>query len=124
MQKVDEAKAKLAELRKIGFKIALDDFGTGYSSLSYLRELPLDELKIDKAFVDEVDGIRHAPLVESMVSIAQHLELWVVAEGVETEQQYEALKDMGCQYYQGYYFSKPISANDLIEKLSLQENQA
>ena len=121
LQNVDEAKSKLAELRKVGFKIALDDFGTGYSSLSYLRELPLDELKIDKAFVDEVDGIKPAPLVESMVSIAQHLDLWVVAEGVETKEQYLALDKMGCDHYQGYYFSKPIAAKNLVEKLQEQE---
>ncbi|EWH08999.1 ggdef domain/eal domain-containing protein [Catenovulum agarivorans DS-2] len=123
LQNVEEAKAKLSELRAVGFKIALDDFGTGYSSLSYLRELPLDELKIDKAFVDEVDGIKPAPLVESMVSIAKHLKLWVVAEGVETKAQYLALENMGCDHYQGYYFSKPITADKLIEQL-VQEQQA
>ncbi|WP_016956310.1 EAL domain-containing protein [Catenovulum agarivorans] len=119
LQNVDEAKNKLAELRKVGFKIALDDFGTGYSSLSYLRELPLDELKIDKAFIDEVDGIKAAPLVESMVSIAKHLNLWVVAEGVETQEQYLALDKMGCDHFQGYYFSKPITAKQLVEKLTV-----
>ncbi|WP_440905944.1 EAL domain-containing protein [Catenovulum sp. SX2] len=126
LQNVDEAKSKLAELRRLGFKIALDDFGTGYSSLSYLRELPLDELKIDKAFIDEVDGVKPAPLVESMVSIAKHLNLWVVAEGVETQEQYLALDKMGCDHFQGYYFSKPISAKQLVEKLSnvsASENQ-
>ncbi|WAJ69573.1 putative bifunctional diguanylate cyclase/phosphodiesterase [Catenovulum adriaticum] len=114
LHNLQETKIKLAELRKLGFKIALDDFGTGYSSLSYLRDLPLDEIKIDKAFVDEVDGITAQPLVESMISIAKHMQLSVIAEGVETSVQKTALLNMGCPNFQGYYFAKPMNKQDFL----------
>ncbi|MER2494173.1 EAL domain-containing protein [Catenovulum sediminis] len=117
LQNIQEARSKLTQLREAGFKIALDDFGTGYSSLSYLRDLPLDELKIDKAFVDEIDGESSTPLVESMISIARHLSLDVVAEGVEHQVQLQALVEMGCVYFQGYHFAKPMPAKALIELL-------
>lgn len=120
LQDIEEAKLKLKQLQSSGFKISLDDFGTGYSSLSYLRELPLDELKIDKSFVDEIDGKRHTPLVESIVSIAKHLNLEVLAEGVETEQQYQALFAMGCHAYQGYYFAKPLAIDAFEDALKNQ----
>lgn len=109
-----ETKVKLAELRQLGFKIALDDFGTGYSSLSYLRDLPLDEIKIDKAFVDEVDGASAQPLVESMISIAKHMKLNVIAEGVESIEQKAALLAMGCPNFQGYYFAKPMNKQGFL----------
>lgn len=114
LHNLQETKTKLAELRKLGFKIALDDFGTGYSSLSYLRDLPLDEIKIDKAFVDEVDGIAAQPLVESMISIAKHMQLSVIAEGVETNIQKTALLKMGCPNFQGYYFAKPMNKHNFL----------
>ncbi|MCU4676290.1 EAL domain-containing protein [Catenovulum sp. 2E275] len=118
LQNLEEAKLKLTELRLLGFKIALDDFGTGYSSLSYLRDLPLDELKIDKAFVDEIDGKSQQPLIESMVAIAKHMHLHVIAEGVETELQKQVLLDIGCKHYQGYLFAKPMDAGALMTWLN------
>jgi diguanylate cyclase (GGDEF)-like protein len=112
MADVQEVVSKLAQLREFGVKIALDDFGTGYSSLAYLRDLPLDILKIDKSFVDELNNSPKQPLVESMLSIGRHMQLKVVAEGVETQQQLQHLKRMGCQYFQGYFFSRALPKDD------------
>lgn len=105
---IDETIEKLNRLRGLGFKIALDDFGTGYSSLAYLRDLPLDQLKIDKAFVSELRTDVEQPLVESMISIGRHMSLTVIAEGVETEVQHQRLVGMGCRIFQGYHFSHPL----------------
>ncbi len=121
MADVQEVVNKLNQLRDFGVKISLDDFGTGYSSLAYLRDLPLDALKIDKSFVDEVAANPHQPLVESMIAIGKHMQLKVVAEGVETQQQLIHLKAMGCHFYQGYLFSKALPKAE-FEKW-LQKNQ-
>lgn len=106
---LDQTIAKLHALRGLGLKVALDDFGTGYSSLAYLRDLPLDSLKIDKAFVNEVTGAASHPLVETMIAIGKHMALSVVAEGVETEEQWTRLVEMGCGGFQGYYFCRPLA---------------
>ncbi|GGA85989.1 hypothetical protein GCM10011369_30040 [Neiella marina] len=103
-----ETIAKLNKLRAYGFRVALDDFGTGYSSLAYLRDLPIDILKIDKAFIDELELHQSSPLTESMIAIGQHMSLDVVAEGVESASQVAKLKQLGCDVYQGYYFAKPL----------------
>ena len=105
---------KLARLRAIGLQIALDDFGTGYSSLAYLRDLPLDELKIDKSFVHELDRGRQHPLIGAMVAIGRQMDLRVIAEGVETEEQFHALVDLGCSGFQGYRFSPPLPESELL----------
>jgi EAL domain-containing protein (putative c-di-GMP-specific phosphodiesterase class I) len=109
-----ETVAKLQQLRQHGFKIALDDFGTGYSSLSHLRELPLDELKIDRAFVEELDRNVEHTLVESMIAIGKHMGLSVVAEGVETEIQRQQLATMGCACFQGYLLSRPLPEAEFL----------
>lgn len=96
-------------LKKLGLRFSLDDFGTGYSSLSYLKKLPIDELKIDKSFVD---GLPHSTediiIIKSIVSLAKAMSLNVVAEGVETREQFECLEALGCDLFQGYYFFKPM----------------
>ncbi|QOL24661.1 EAL domain-containing protein [Thalassotalea sp. LPB0316] len=104
----DNAIITLSKLRKHGFTIALDDFGTGYSSLSYLNELPLDVLKVDKSFVDGLYDERNRELVKSILAIGQAMELINIAEGTESLEQVELLSSMGCQYFQGYYYSKPL----------------
>ena len=109
---------ELTRLRKSGVSIALDDFGTGYSSLSYLQELPIDVLKIDKSFVDNLSQPRSAELVKAIITISQQMGLSVVAEGTETEQQVSMLTAMGCQVFQGYYFSKPLPYDDFTAFLS------
>jgi diguanylate cyclase (GGDEF)-like protein len=115
----DRARSILTRLRAGGVQISVDDFGTGYSSLSYLRELPIDELKLDRSFVlPMADDDRAAALVASAIGLAHSLGLRMVAEGVETEVAYHELKRLGCDQAQGYWMSKPVPAADLDHWLS------
>jgi EAL domain-containing protein (putative c-di-GMP-specific phosphodiesterase class I) len=101
-------RATLAELRRIGVRLGLDDFGTGYSSLGYLRNFELDVLKIPREFVEQVGAAGGTPaLAHSIVALADALDLRVVAEGVETVEQADALRRMGCGMAQGWYFGRP-----------------
>ncbi len=110
----------LRTLKALGVGIALDDFGTGYSSLAYLRQLPLDKLKIDRSFVCNLENAQgDATLVRSIVDLGHSLNLKVIAEGIETQGQLDYLRKAGCEEAQGYYFSRPVSA-DAFEQL-LQE---
>jgi len=102
------------EVKAMGIKIALDDFGTGYSSLNYLRNIPLDILKIDKCFIDEITTSKVlSEIVDSIINMAHALDITVVAEGVEDYNQYELLRNKGCDLIQGYYFSKPLEQKSL-----------
>ena len=113
----------LRGLKSLGISLSIDDFGTGYSSLSYLQRFPLDELKIDRAFIEEIQTENHrAPIVRAMVSLAHDLEMSVVAEGVETETQLQFMQQLNCELYQGYLRSRPLIAN-AFEELLLAENQ-
>ena len=113
--------ADLRELRELGVRIAIDDFGTGYSSLSYLRQMPVDVLKIDKSFIDDIlRSDEQLALVEAIISLARRLKLAVIAEGIEDEAHCRQLVQMGCPYGQGYLFSKPISAADVMHRLAPQ----
>ena len=104
----------LAELKDIGVSLSVDDFGTGYSSLSYLSRFPLDELKIDRSFVIELDKSENdASLVVAIIAMARSMKLRLVAEGVETREQYRFLTENGAHVIQGYLFSKPVSAKEL-----------
>ena len=107
-------------LRKDGFIIEMDDFGTGYSSLNMLADLPFDVLKIDMAFVRNIEkGPRNREIVKLIVDIARSLGAKIVAEGVETEYQYQFLKKLGCDVVQGFYFSRAVPVEEfekLIEK--------
>ena len=99
----------LRRIKEMGVKISIDDFGTGYSSLSSLKRLPLDELKIDRAFVSGVpQDADDAAIVMAIVGMAHTLGLTVVAEGVENEEQLAFLGERGCEVYQGYFYSKPV----------------
>jgi EAL domain-containing protein (putative c-di-GMP-specific phosphodiesterase class I) len=107
--------AWIARSKQLGFRISIDDFGTGYSSLGYLHRLPVDELKIDKSFVATMlDAPRSMAVVRAIVGLAQGLGLKVVAEGIETLQQADALQELGCSYGQGYYFSRPLEAEQVM----------
>ncbi|MDG3085659.1 cache domain-containing protein [Vibrio hannami] len=107
----------IIELKSLGYTISLDDFGTGYSSLSYLSHLPLDELKIDRLFVDNMlNSEQSDSLVKAILAIAKSSEMRVVAEGVETKMQKDTLIEYGCDVLQGYYFERPLSATMLKEK--------
>jgi diguanylate cyclase (GGDEF)-like protein/PAS domain S-box-containing protein len=117
MADVEETIRKLRELREMGLGVALDDFGTGYSSLSYLSRLPLDALKIDRAFVrGMMENSADMSIITSIVSLARALRLRLVAEGVESEQQANRLLALGCEQAQGYLFSRPVPA-ERIEPL-------
>lgn len=122
LNNIEEAIGTLQELKDKGIKIAVDDFGTGFSSLNYLKRLPIDKVKIDKAFIDDVnsDG-RDAAIVQSIISLAHNLQLTVLAEGVETEQQLGFLAQHKCDEIQGYLFAKPMPYAALIEWLDLRE---
>ena len=110
----------LRALKGIGVSLAIDDFGTGYSSLSYLQRFPLDILKVDKSFVDELgDNAEGEAIVLAVINLAHALGLQVVAEGVETERQLEILHALHCDFAQGFLFSKPVSAADLIDTFGL-----
>ncbi|MET0496252.1 MAG: EAL domain-containing protein, partial [Actinoplanes sp.] len=111
--------ADLRELRALGIRIAIDDFGTGYSSLSYLRQMPVDVLKIDKSFIDDIlHSDEQLALVEAIVNLARTLRLAVVAEGIEDPGHRRTLIDMGCPYGQGYLFSKPVPPQQVSEWLA------
>ena len=111
----------IERLRGHGVRISMDDFGTGYSSLSLLRKLPLDELKIDKSFVDNIlEDERAANMIRSIVAIAKSYNMELVAEGVEEEAQAQALTRMGCRRFQGYYFSRPKRLDKLKADLALE----
>ena len=109
----------LEALRKVGLRVFIDDFGTAYASMSYLVNFPVDGLKIDRQFVQDLDsaGGPGRALVASMVGLARELGIWAVAEGVETEAQAEALRRLGCAYAQGFLFSRPIPADDVVPLL-------
>jgi EAL domain-containing protein (putative c-di-GMP-specific phosphodiesterase class I) len=108
---------KMKQLKSLGVKIAIDDFGTGYSSLGYLKEFPIDALKIDKSFIqDIVKNDDNAAITNTIITLAQNLNLNVIAEGVETKEQLEFLLSKNCYIMQGFYFSKPIKAEELTKK--------
>ena len=105
------ASTTLRTLAERGVEVAIDDFGTGYSSLSYLKRFPVDILKIDRAFVDGLGSdAEDSAIVRAVVGMARALELGVVAEGVETEQQLHCLRELGCEWAQGFLFGRPGEA--------------
>jgi EAL domain-containing protein (putative c-di-GMP-specific phosphodiesterase class I) len=119
----DEVIQKLLWLRDTGIQVAIDDFGTGYSSLSYLKKFDIDYLKIDKSFVHNLNiDDNNIALSEAIIVMAHKLGLKVIAEGVETEQQKKMLIDAGCDYAQGYLFSRPLPADELEVILHKQHN--
>jgi EAL domain-containing protein (putative c-di-GMP-specific phosphodiesterase class I) len=118
MEDVDHSLDVLSDLKAAGLSIAVDDFGTGYSSLSYLRRFPIDVLKIDREFVrDILEEPDELPLIHGVISIAKSLRLKVVAEGVETPEQYQFLAKHHCDLVQGFLFSKPLPESELRSQL-------
>ena len=119
----NKAVASLRRLKDIGVSISLDDFGTGYSSLSYLKRFPIDVLKIDKSFVDDVTtNSADAAIALSVISLAHNLNMRVIAEGVETREQVQFLKERGCDEMQGYFFSRPVDAEAFTALLRERRN--
>ena len=113
MDDVGKAIAKMKELRRAGVYFSLDDFGTGYSSLAYLTKLPLSQLKIDQSFVHNI-GINDGDsiIVKTIIGMSKSLDFEVVAEGVESQHQYDFLEALGCRLFQGYLFSRPVAAGE------------
>jgi predicted signal transduction protein with EAL and GGDEF domain len=107
---------KLSQLREMGVQISLDDFGTGYSSLRYLQRIPFEKIKIDQSFIENVadNDVSHA-IVQAVITVAKARNVITVAEGVETEQQRELLRMLGCSEMQGYLFSRPVPVQDLLQ---------
>lgn len=118
MESIETNISKINELKKIGVKISLDDFGKGYSSLTYLKDIPFDTLKIDKLFVDELCNEKDDnAIVGTIIKLAHQMNLEVVAEGVESEEQYRYLINNNCDLIQGYYISKPIPIEEIEDVL-------
>ena len=108
-----EVESTLKKLREMGMKVLLDDFGTGYASLAYLKEFPVDIVKIDRDFVAGIpDNREDSAIVEAISGLTRGLKLALLAEGVENERQLDMLKGLGCQYGQGYYWSKAIPGDE------------
>jgi diguanylate cyclase (GGDEF)-like protein/PAS domain S-box-containing protein len=123
---MDDPKEAISIMRSLsarGIHLAIDDFGTGYSSLAYLKQFPLNTLKVDKAFVDDMNTERGRNMVDSIVTIAHNLDLHVVAEGVEQAEQLVILENLNCETVQGYYYSKPLSFEEFSEFLKTQKQR-
>jgi EAL domain-containing protein (putative c-di-GMP-specific phosphodiesterase class I) len=124
IEDLDAAAATLRALKDLGVQVAIDDFGIGYSSLGYLSRLPVDVLKIDRAFVAGVDQHgSHQAIVKAISAIAQAVGFLVTAEGIERAEELAALRRLGVERGQGYYFSKPLPAADLVEWLKQRQGQ-
>jgi EAL domain-containing protein (putative c-di-GMP-specific phosphodiesterase class I) len=117
MENAEIAILMLKQIKETGVQISIDDFGTGYSSLSYLHKFPIDLLKVDRSFVSAMeDNTENGEIVRTVIALAKALNLKVVAEGIESIHQYHQLRILGCEYGQGYLFSKPLKVAD-IERL-------
>jgi EAL domain-containing protein (putative c-di-GMP-specific phosphodiesterase class I) len=130
MDNVQENIRILENINRQGIRFAMDDFGTGYSSLSYLRQFPISKLKIDRSFVNDItDDSDDEAIIRAIIAMGQTLKLKVIAEGVENHQQLVLLQSMGCDSYQGFYFSKPLNTKSFYEKyiqpaaIQIQKNQ-
>jgi len=113
----------LKRLKALGIRISIDDFGTGYSSLAYVKRFPIDVLKIDRSFIEDITtNAADAAITTAVIDMAHSLKVRVVAEGVETVEQYEFLRKRGCDEIQGYYFAQPLPPDE-ITKLLLNEDR-
>lgn len=119
MQNAESVMAALTYCRQLGMQISIDDFGTGYSSLNYLRQLPVDILKVDRTFIQDLEAIPdNLKILEAILTLAQALDLEVVSEGIETQYQAQTLKQLGCTYGQGYRFARPLNGTDATALLN------
>jgi diguanylate cyclase (GGDEF)-like protein/PAS domain S-box-containing protein len=122
MENAEETIRVLMELRKIGVMVSIDDFGTGYSSLSYLKKLPVDMLKIDRSFITEImENDDHREIVRAMINLAHTLNMRIVAEGIESQEQWDFLTTLECDVIQGYHISMPLSVRDIEPMLAKRQ---
>ncbi len=125
MQHPERVIEVLKKLKEMGVQLSVDDFGTGYSSLNYLKRFPIDSLKIDAAFVRDVEtDPDDRAIIQSIIALAKSMRLKVVAEGVETRQQFELLRSMGCDYIQGYFIGRPVSSEEFEQHVLKQPGQS
>jgi EAL domain-containing protein (putative c-di-GMP-specific phosphodiesterase class I) len=125
MRDTEATLQRLHALKALGVRLAIDDFGTGYSSLAYLQRFPIDVLKIDKSFVNHLgagSGAQGASIAKTIVALGGALSLATVAEGVEREDQAEALRALGCDFVQGYHFSRPVGVQQITAMLAADRN--
>jgi len=115
MENKDASVSKLEELKSAGFMLSVDDFGTGYSSMSYLKRFPIHALKIDRSFIHELpNNLGDVAITKAIISMAHSLGLAIVAEGVETAEQIEFLRENGCEVSQGYFFGRAVPAEQIV----------
>ena len=125
VQDAESVISRMLELKAVGVAFAVDDFGTGYSSLSYLKRFPIDILKVDKSFVDDVgESAKAAALAKAIVQLGNSLNLDTVAEGIEKAQQFDGLRSLGCMYGQGYFFARPVPADGMDQLIPLMASGA
>src|SRR5688572_21072718 len=125
MQNASEAIVTLEKLSRMGVHVSIDDFGTGYSSLSYLKRFPIDTLKIDRSFIRDISSdMDDAAIVRATIGLAHNLRLRVIAEGVETADQLHFLRSLGCDEYQGYFKSQPLTAEDFERAIRADRREA
>src|SRR5215475_13912783 len=119
MGNAEAAALMFRQLRTLGVQLSIDDFGTGYSSLSYLHRFPLNYLKIDRSFVGRMSTVDdNSEIVRTIATLARNLGMQVIAEGIETEEQHQQLKALGCEYGQGYLFSRPVDIEGALHLLA------
>jgi EAL domain-containing protein (putative c-di-GMP-specific phosphodiesterase class I) len=124
LQDTDAMAARIQQLKGLGVQLAIDDFGTGYSSLSYLNRLPVDIVKVDKSFIDAIaERPEESAVVQAIVGLGRTLQLQTVAEGIEAGNQATRLRELGYHYGQGYYYAKPVEAQELDQLLGRQEGR-
>ena len=125
VQDAESVISRMLDLKGLGVAFAVDDFGTGYSSLSYLKRFPIDILKVDKSFVDDVgDSAKAAALAKAIVQLGNSLNLDTVAEGIEEARQVDGLRSLGCEYGQGFFFARPVPAEGMDQLLPLMASGA
>lgn len=125
IEDTQKVSGKLLKLKDMGVKISIDDFGTGYASLRYLQQLPIDMIKIDRSFISNLTSSENDyAIVKTIMTMAQNMGVKVIAEGVETDEQLAVLQQLGCAYYQGYYFSKPVSREAFVDMVKRQRRSA